>query len=476
MLHRRLLVLPHLRTVTTTATSTTLQRLSLTLSSPSLSHRPIPTLASRCDVLPSPSSFYDSLLSGVERASRSITLISLYLGTGEKETRLVRSLRDALSSRPSLEVSVLLDGSRASRPVAGGDSVAALRSLSLDFPDRFRLVLFRMPQLWGSLSSRLPPRWIEILATQHVKAYAFDDDVIVTGANLSADYFETRQDRYTQFRRVPALAAMYRGLVDTLAPFSDVADENGTPRPPSAPRDRALRGRLRDALHDFVAQQPIDVEEDHTAADTWIVPRFQAGELDLRDDQDAVMRALGSAERADVATGYFNMSEDVIAATTGANAPSTNVLVCSPEAHGFYTANGISSALPLAYAERVRAYTERARGSRAAVYEYRRDGWTYHAKGLWCTAADEATPWLTSLGSSNLGIRSFDRDIESQVYVATACTSLRDTWAAERDALWSYATLVDDALWEREDRRLSGWSWRSGAWIRPVSRLVSRFM
>lgn len=39
----------------------------------------------------------------------------------------------------------------------------------------------------------LPPRVNEVIGVSHVKAYIFDDDVIISGANLSSDYFTVRQ-------------------------------------------------------------------------------------------------------------------------------------------------------------------------------------------------------------------------------------------------------------------------------------------
>lgn len=41
----------------------------------------------------------------------------------------------------------------------------------------------------------LPPRVNEVIGVSHVKAYIFDDDVIMSGANLSSDYFTNRQVR-----------------------------------------------------------------------------------------------------------------------------------------------------------------------------------------------------------------------------------------------------------------------------------------
>uniref|UniRef100_A0A1B0BLK9 CDP-diacylglycerol--glycerol-3-phosphate 3-phosphatidyltransferase n=1 Tax=Glossina palpalis gambiensis TaxID=67801 RepID=A0A1B0BLK9_9MUSC len=42
----------------------------------------------------------------------------------------------------------------------------------------------------------IPPRWNELLGLQYMKIYLCDDAVLISGANLSNDYFTNRQDRY----------------------------------------------------------------------------------------------------------------------------------------------------------------------------------------------------------------------------------------------------------------------------------------
>ena len=64
-----------------------------------------------------------------------------------------------------------------------------------------------------ALSRVLPPRVSEVVGVAHIKAYAFDDSVLLSGANLSNTYFSMRQDRYYVFRDAPLLAQHIRSLV-----------------------------------------------------------------------------------------------------------------------------------------------------------------------------------------------------------------------------------------------------------------------
>jgi len=47
--------------------------------------------------------------------------------------------------------------------------------------------------LQGKSKAKLPARYKEGIAVSHIKAYVFDDTVILSGANLSNDYFTNRQ-------------------------------------------------------------------------------------------------------------------------------------------------------------------------------------------------------------------------------------------------------------------------------------------
>lgn len=55
-----------------------------------------------------------------------------------------------------------------------------------------------------------------MLGVHHIKLYVFDNDVLVTGANLSHSYFTYRQDRYLMIRGSQELSGRLYDLVDVL--------------------------------------------------------------------------------------------------------------------------------------------------------------------------------------------------------------------------------------------------------------------
>ena len=50
--------------------------------------------------------------------------------------------------------------------------------------------------------------------------------------------------------------------------------------------------------------------------------------------------------------------------------------------------------------------------------EYLNKDWTYHSKGLWLVPQGSSDA-LVTIGSPNFGMRSFFRDMESQLYMVS---------------------------------------------------------
>ena len=202
-------------------------------------------------LLCSPTDFRTALLQGARTARRRVSLASLYLGDGPLETALVDELVRGQAAAAAATCSAprqllcLLDYHRARRPGAlllpaklsraPGGRVCLLASPSAPRPAsgaawraawragvgagpgveaalgaaRGSPALFASEQLAGGLS--------EILGVYHMKLALFDDDVVISGANLSHEYLTNRQDRYLLLRGVPALADWLAELLEQLA-------------------------------------------------------------------------------------------------------------------------------------------------------------------------------------------------------------------------------------------------------------------
>ena len=230
--------------------------------------RPLPVAAARVSFLHQPQDFLQAVLDGVRRARRRVILATLYVGTGagpgaEAEAELLAALAAAAldhAARPELRIHVLLDALRGTRPAPAATSAPSQRPLKgqqqqwvssasllaqhllaptgaaeavagsgggVGRSSRVRVSLYHTPALRGPLRRWLPARWNEVLGVHHAKAAVFDDDVLLTGANLSREYFTSRQDRYALLSASPLLAARVERLAEAVAAGSFALTPDG---------------------------------------------------------------------------------------------------------------------------------------------------------------------------------------------------------------------------------------------------------
>lgn len=188
----------HPQSPVTTTTTTTSALAGATTELDRIAPR-IDIRADQIQVLKGPEEFYEVLKSKIRGARKRIYLSTLYIGRSEHE--LVSTLREALLHNGSdLKVSILTDALRGTREAPEDASCASLLApLVAEFPDRVEVRMYHTPNLTGLRKRLIPRRINEGWGLQHMKLYGMDDEVILSGANLSHDYFTNRQDRYHVF-------------------------------------------------------------------------------------------------------------------------------------------------------------------------------------------------------------------------------------------------------------------------------------
>ncbi|GAA5891952.1 hypothetical protein JCM8208_002949 [Rhodotorula glutinis] len=512
-------------------------------------------------VLHEPKDFYQALLRKIGTAKRRIFIASLYVG--KEETELVAALHSALRNNPSLRLTLVVDYLRSTREHPGASSAALLASLAAAFSSQVDLRLFHTPALYGWQKRWVPKRFNEGWGLQHMKVYGFDDDVIMSGANLSHDYFTNRADRYIAFEDHAPLANFFDSLVSTVGSYSFRATASDTSSPTPTPtiswpatnavsddpfaarRPGAALADLRAHAHDALStllrtwhalspsaraaslapsllstERPFSRRTQrpsapgaahlHPAFDTLLRPVLQMAPFSLSHETDKVVPGVFRAANAlatapggqgttlDWTSGYFGLREDYRRLAIECDA-RVRIVSAAPEANGFHNSRGVSRFIPPAYTyfsqrfyDQVQAYTRRKRRDepRVEMSEWRRDGWTYHAKGIWLAPSvsnpfspatptslsttllgsshDAQThdlalrlshpspPFLSLVGSSNFGARSATRDLEAGVLVTTHSTKLR--WALEGEVRrireWCKGGEVTHDVFERDDRRV----------------------
>jgi len=393
--------------------------------------------------------------------------------------------------RPLIEATVTPD-SNASHPTSSSHS------------SRFGLSLLHVPPPLPGVHISYFRSWIEhrffrgnktreAVGVHHMKFYVFDDHVVISGANLSDTYFSNRQDRYIVIESAE-LASFYESLFQTIQqmPFCYRVGPDGTV-PPLPLSDRiAAQHSQRDGFAQRLLPlvQPTSSTSSHSSStsasfssslrsatdsnhDTWIFPTLQMGSLNVTHDEmlTCSLLQLCSAEgrnrsqpavasttssnpptaasqspplTLDIATGYMNLTDRYVRHLLRTMTP-IRFIAAARDANGWWGATGGGRYVPEMYAAATLSFLRRVNRANKShllqLYEWSRGGWSYHAKGLWMSAAadadgDSSTPLLTMIGSPNFGARSVQRDTETSIVLLTQPQStLAHALKHERDAL-----------------------------------------
>jgi len=374
-------------------------------------HRSLARLKLRCfavrpqrvQILSTPKAFYDSLVERCDAATTRVTLSALYWGTDPLAADLAEAV--ARAARRGVVVNVTLDAARAGRRDKDGrTSVDALAGVAAAGGDVNLVDASGRRGLVG-----------EILGVYHAKACVFDGATLLTGANLSEEYFSTRQDRYVVVRD-SKVADWYDAAVRAAARAPDapararaLQELCAGPAPAAPPRRRRLhRSRRRPTAMLFPTAQVRDL---------------------LAFEEHALVALLEASPRCGLSTAYANPSSVIVGALQTTDA---TVVVPSIRTHGFADATGIKALLPLAHA-RFAWDLATALGKTGEVREWVSTNQTYHAKGCWAfSAGDERRVCATVVGSSNWNVRSHRRDVELGAVVIARDAGLRrrlgDEW------------------------------------------------
>lgn len=358
--------------------------------------------------------------------------------------------------------------------------------------------MYHTPNLTGVRKAIIPKRINEGWGLQHMKLYGMDDEIILSGANLSDDYFTNRQDRYHVFKSKSitdyfakiyrAVADLsYRVVVDDTTPSGFKLDWPTTNIQPEPLKDpKAYIASATKSLAPLLKPSTVKPSADKEG-DTAVYPVLQLTPL-LKPDTSTelpaltgILHKLGTPEftgsKWTFTAGYFNMTPEVRNLLLQSNAASGTVVAASPWANGFYGSKGVSGMLPPAYTYLARTFLDtvsrKGCSDQITVKEWRKGtvnqpgGWTYHAKGIWVTLPKEQDPSICLIGSSNYTSRSYSLDIEANALIVTRNAGLQRRLGEEEKWLQEHASAMTRDDYAKTERRV-GLHVRVAMWIVKV--------
>lgn len=428
-----------------------------------------PLQAEQIEIITEPDVFYSKLQTLCMKAVNRIGIASLYFGTDQLESQLVNDIQQNVYRNSQLKVNILIDFTRGTR--GEGTKITSkqmLQQLLNDGPNT-SLALYHTPKLRGLKKRVMPDRWNELIGLQHMKIYVADQTVIISGANLSNDYFKNRQDRYILIND-KHLSNFYYELIEKVQEFSvQVSSDNKYYSHskfnmlPYEEHQKTFITQANESICKFftttadeMKYQLERIRVSNTKIDTWIFPLIEMGQLCIHHDSVVTENIIAKAvpeSRINLTTGYFNLTQtymDTLATKCLANC---DILMAHPNANGFQGAKGPAGGIPAAYSQISKIFLKKLidlnQTDRIKLYEYEKPGWTYHAKGLWYYLPGSYMPDLTVIGSSNFGERSVNRDLESQICLVTVNDELRRQLQREYVNLKRYCSPAEEELQSR---------------------------
>ncbi|KAG9236634.1 CDP-diacylglycerol-glycerol-3-phosphate 3-phosphatidyltransferas-like protein [Amylocarpus encephaloides] len=457
---------------------------------------------SQIQVLRTPSEFYETLKTKILAAEDRIFLSTLYIGKTEHE--LITTIQQALRSKPRLKLSILTDALRGTRESPDASCASLLAPLVEEFGwERVEIRMYHTPNLTGLRKKYIPRRINEGWGLQHMKLYGVDDEIILSGANLSSDYFTNRQDRYHVFSS-EEITGHFSQIHDTVSKLSFLVtpdaqnpagytlewpSTNLAPSPLTSLEKyiTSASKALRPLILPLSKALPTTSEEKLTSKpNTTIYLLSQFTQLLAPPDPSTELPLIRSllttlstpqfnTSSWTFTAGYFNPDPTLTSLLLSSASTNNVVITASPYANGFFGSRGVSGLLPAAYTLLSRRFLESAAKtphSRANITlkEWRRgtvgeeEGWTYHAKGLWISLDGSNDPSISIVGSSNYTKRSYGLDLEVGACIVTEDEGLKQRLGEERDGLQGFATETGLDEFVRPDRRV-GIRVRVAMWI-----------
>ncbi|KAL0480758.1 CDP-diacylglycerol-glycerol-3-phosphate 3-phosphatidyltransferase [Acrasis kona] len=427
-----------------------------------------PVKADSIRFLIEPKDFLEHILEGIKNAKKTIILSTLYLGTGPAEQQIINAITSALEENPELRVTFLFDYLRGTRGGKEKSSLGMVLPLVIKHGDRVDASFYHTPKLKGILKRLLPEAANEVVGVHHMKIYIFDDDLTLTGANLSDWYFVDRQDRYVCIKAEQKLRDYFVNVVKVVNSFSYLLNKNGdlilpgkvgvpdgqigssdqyTPYDPVT-EDKSFIRYAFDRVLPLMSNNAS--ESSFKDSDTWIYPMIQMGPAHVRHEEYVIDTILSVCRyklaKIHMSSPYFNITDKLSGKIFNDTSADVHVLTASPSANGFFNAKNYFKHIPFGYnlleLDFYREILRRKQQHRVKVFEYSRRGWTFHSKGMWIKDFNGKTR-ATVIGSSNFSQRSADRDTEAQILISSNDRDLSQRMERDRRNNFDFAHQVD---------------------------------
>jgi CDP-diacylglycerol---glycerol-3-phosphate 3-phosphatidyltransferase len=410
------------------------------------------------EVIFDPPEYYNSVLEGIKNAQKDIILSALYLGNGPLSKAIVTELINACDKNPNLKIKLIFDHTRAQRVESDKINYHILLPLINKYPNQTIAMLFEVPQLQNHLLKpliRQEPSLGEILGVYHAKFCLFDSNCLLSGANLSEEYFLQRQDRYMKINcnTNDYLPTFLHSFVNALEPHCHVVKKNSSNnngivvKPKIFPTAAAISKAIKNMKNpnDHIDANNNRIGDDngsigngrgdyHNMCDSMVYPLIQFGTAGIQDEArflPKIIQTLSKMSSLESSVSqshshsqfHFQIKDACVSSPYASFVQSfsqslgilsekvpLNIITPSNSSHGFGNASGIKAFVPLMHESAFQRALKSLKSvvpsqghSNLKLRKYNRNDWTFHAKGLWMSLTNN---YISDTDSNDASIAS----------------------------------------------------------------------
>jgi hypothetical protein len=239
---------------------------------------------------------------------------------------------------------------------------------------------------------------------QQFKMFKYDTKVkIPANSELKIeDYFANIEKYNSNYKTRPSYQQLLEFKTDREEFLNKLIEEN---------RDIAFLkqisqgegGKAEDKQEEVGNKQENPIMQSKGTNKVLIFPTFQFSFIKQNDDKEAIEGLLKSDyfDSIKIASGYMNLPEFLVNILRDSKY-NLDIYTAAPRSNGFYKAGFLKKYIPYFYRRFEYNLLGSMRKENFNLYEYEKESWTYHTKGLWFYEKDRKYPTMTVIGSSNL--------------------------------------------------------------------------
>lgn len=372
-------------------------------------------------IIEGPSSFFE-IIKFYLKTSDSVSVCTLYFGSKQRDEEIFKLLSERQKNKRYTRVIIDSD-----RTMEENDSFEKFKKFGIN-----NLISVQKK----NISKLLPFFLREMIQVQHSKMYIFDDNVIISGANLGNRYFTNIVDRYFLIKNKELAADLLEivGRKHLCAHVFNPNDhfKNFSEKKNDGDFEKKIDLAEKEILYpDYLKN---GLETLNNIKNTSILNFTETSELSL-------LNFLFSQNFKEIyiSTAYINFPDEYFPLL---NKKNVKIFLPSKKSNTFNGASFYGNMVANSYSYSI--YRTKKLLPNANFFIFDKKNYSFHKKGIWFINEKSVVSFC---GSSNYNVRSTSRDMELNHVILTEDKDMISSFISEIKFLEENSTFLKKNVW-----------------------------